>query len=56
MTIRNVGVFTVLMQFSNIKIIKKINEAKALSIKTVIFMCLTAYWGVILIGTFVTFN
>ena len=32
------------------------NEAKATIIKTGIFMSLAAYWGVILVGTFITFN
>ena len=50
------GVFTVEMQLSNIKIINKITEAKAVIIKIGIFMSLAAYWGVILVGTFITFN
>ena len=44
------------MQISNIKIINKIIELKAVLIKTGIFMTLVAYWGVILVGTFITFN
>ena len=44
------------MQLSNIKIINKIIELKAVLIKTGIFMSLTAYWGVILVGTFITFS
>ena len=56
MTNRIVGVMTVLMQLSNIKIINKINESKSVLIKTGIFMSLTAYWGIILVGTFITFN
>ena len=44
------------MNLSNLKIINKITEAKAAIIKTGIFMSLAAYWGVILVGTFITFN
>ena len=44
------------MQLSNIKIINKIIELKTVLIKTGIFMTLAAYWGVILVGTFITFN
>jgi hypothetical protein len=50
------GVFTVVMQFSNVKIkIKKLNS-KIVIIKTGIFLSLATYWGVILVGTFITFN
>ena len=44
------------MHLSNIKIINKITEVKPAIIKTGIFMSLAAYWGVILVGTFITFN
>jgi len=44
------------MQFSNIKIVNKIIELKSVLIKTVILMSLAAYWGIILVGTFITFN
>ena len=44
------------MQFSNIKIINKLQNLKATFIKTGIFLSLAAYWGVILVGTFITFN
>ena len=50
------GVMTQIMQLSNIKIINKIIELKTVLIKTGIFMSLAAYWGVILVGTFITFN
>lgn len=50
------GVMTQLMQLSNIKIINKITNLKSVLIKTGIFMSLAAYWGVILVGTFITFN
>jgi hypothetical protein len=44
------------MQISNIKIINKFINLKVVLIKTGIFMTLAAYWGVILVGTFITFN
>ena len=50
------GVFTVVMQLSNVKIINKIFNAKIIIIKTGIFLSLATYWGVILVGTFITFN
>ena len=56
LTNRIVGVFTVVMLLSNIKIINKIKDLKFVIIKTSIFMSLAAYWGVILVGTFITFN
>jgi len=42
------------MSISNIKIL--ILDFKATIIKTGIFVSLAAYWGVILVGTFITFN
>ena len=56
LTNRIVGVLTVVMLPSNIKIINKIKDLKIVIIKTGIFMSLAAYWGVILVGTFITFN
>jgi len=50
------GVMTDQMQFSNVKIIIKLQNLKATFIKTGIFLSLAAYWGVILVGTFITFN
>jgi hypothetical protein len=44
------------MSISSIKIINKIINFKAPIIKTGIFVSLAAYWGVILVGTFLTFN
>jgi hypothetical protein len=44
------------MLFSNIKIIKKTLNQKANLIKTGVAVSLAAYWGVILVGTFITFN
>jgi hypothetical protein len=44
------------MLFSNVKIINKISNLKASFIKTGIVIGLAAYWGVILVGTFITFN
>ena len=50
------GVLTDQMQFSNVKIVNKLQNLKATFIKTGIFLSLAAYWGVILVGTFITFN
>ena len=50
------GVLTDQMQFSNVKIINKLQNLKATFIKTGIFLSLAAYWVVILVGTFITFN
>tara|TARA_B110000438_G_C15167965_1_gene374728 strand:+ start:349 stop:495 length:147 start_codon:yes stop_codon:yes gene_type:complete len=47
---------TVVMSISNIKIIKKFSDFKAIIIKTGIFVSLAAYWSIILVGTFITFN
>ncbi|MDA7807786.1 hypothetical protein N8947_01855 [Candidatus Pelagibacter sp.] len=44
------------MSISNVKIINKLLNTKATFIKTGIFVGLAAYWGVILVGTFITFN
>jgi hypothetical protein len=50
------GVLTVLMHLSNVKIINKILNFKIVIIKTGIFLSLATYWGIILVGTFITFN
>ena len=50
------GVLTDLMLLSNSKIINKLLNLKTLFIKAGIIASLTAYWGVILVGTFITFN
>ena len=50
------GVLTVVMQPSNVKILNKIFNAKIIIIKTGIFLSLATYWGVILVGTFITFS
>ena len=50
------GVLTFQMQLSNIKILNKLQNLKATFIKLGIFLSLAAYWGVILVGTFITFN
>ena len=47
---------TVVMSISNIKVLNKISDFKATIIKTGIFVSLAAYWGIILVGTFITFN
>ncbi|WP_415272248.1 hypothetical protein ABXT52_02150 [Candidatus Pelagibacter sp. Uisw_121] len=44
------------MSISNVKIINKLSNSKTTIIKTGIFVSLAAYWGVILVGTFITFN
>ena len=50
------GVLTVVMFLSNIKFIKKLSYFKTRFIKTGLFLSLAAYWGIILVGTFITFN
>jgi len=50
------GVLTVVMQPSNVKILNKILNSKVIIIKSGIFLSLATYWGVILVGTFITFN
>ncbi len=47
---------TDLMLLSNLKIINKLLNFKITIIKVGIIVSLTAYWGVILVGTFITFN
>ena len=44
------------MHLSDIKILHKLPKFKITYIKVGILASLLAYWGVILIGTFVTFN
>ena len=44
------------MSVSNIKVFNKISDFKVTIIKTGIFVSLAVYWGVILVGTFITFN
>ena len=44
------------MSISNVKVLNKILYFKATIIKTGIFVSLAAYWGVILVGTFITFS
>jgi len=56
LTNSKLGVFTVAMLFSNLKITNKFLNLKTTFIKTSIVVSLTAYWGVILVGTFITFN
>ena len=50
------GVFTDLMHVSEIKILHKLTKFKIPYVKAGILLSLLAYWGVILVGTFVTFN
>ena len=56
MTNIKLGVFTVVMSLSYSKIINKISNLKATFVKTGIVVSLAVYWGVILVGTFITFN
>ena len=56
LTNNQLGVLTVVMSIFNVKIINKLSNFKATIIKTGIFVSLAAYWGVILVGTFITFN
>ncbi|MDA7697684.1 hypothetical protein N8796_00560 [Candidatus Pelagibacter sp.] len=44
------------MSISKIKVLNKILDFKVTIIKTGIFVSLAAYWGIILVGTFITFN
>ncbi len=44
------------MFLSKVKIINKLSNFKASIIKLGIIASLAAYWGVILVGTFITFN
>jgi len=41
---------------SNIKIFNKFLNLKATFIKAGIFVSLATYWGIILVGTFITFS
>jgi|TARA_B100000900_G_scaffold325583_1_gene285444 hypothetical protein len=44
------------MHLSNIKILHKILNYKSTLLKTGIFSAIAACWGVILVGTFITFK
>jgi hypothetical protein len=44
------------MHLSNIKILEKLTNKKITFIKTGIFSAIAACWGVILVGTFITFK
>jgi hypothetical protein len=44
------------MSISNLKIISKLSYLKTNILKAGIFLGLTAYWSVILVGTFITFS
>jgi Mg2+/Co2+ transporter CorB len=56
LTNKSLGVMTHLMQISNVKIFNKLISLKVSFVKTGIFLSLAAYWGVIIVGTFITFN
>ena len=47
---------THLMQISNVKIFNKLTSLKISLMKTGILLSLVAYWVVIIVGTFITFN
>ncbi|MDB9812518.1 hypothetical protein OAD05_02175 [Candidatus Pelagibacter sp.] len=44
------------MSISNTKVFNKISDFKVTIIKTGIFVSLATYWGIILVGTFITFS
>jgi len=44
------------MHLSNIKILNKITNKRITFLKTGIFSAIVACWGVILVGTFITFK
>jgi hypothetical protein len=44
------------VQLSNLKILNNLSNFKSTFVKTGIFVSLAAYWGVILVGTFITFS
>jgi len=44
------------MQLANLKNFTKLYNSKNISVKTGVFVTLAAYWAVILVGTFITFN
>ena len=44
------------MHLSNLKILNKITSKKSTFIKTGIFSAIAACWGVIIVGTFITFK
>ena len=56
LTNNQLGVLTVVMSISNVKIFNKISDWKITIIKMGIFASLAVYWGVILVGTFISFN
>ena len=44
------------MRLSNIKILNTITKKKTTFVRTGIFSAIAACWGVILVGTFITFK
>jgi len=44
------------MQLSRVKILNKLFNLKTSFLKIGIIISLAAYWGVILLGTFISFN
>ena len=56
MTNYPLGVMTSVMHISELKIFNKLPKFKTSYIKAGILVSLLAYWSIILVGTFVTFN
>ena len=56
MTNNTPGVMTEIIMLSKLKILNKLPSFKTSFIKAGILASLVAYWGVILVGTFITFN
>ena len=50
------GVMTSVMHISELKIFNKLPKFKTSYIKAGILVSLLAYWSIIIVGTFVTFN
>ena len=56
LTINILVLFTVVMQFNNQKLIKFLPQQLTTSfVKTAVALCLFAYWGLIIVGTFLQF-
>ena len=56
LTINKLVLFTVVMQFNNQKLIKFLPQQLTTSlVKTAVALCLLAYWGLIIVGTFLQF-
>jgi hypothetical protein len=49
-------VYSEAVQFLINKTLNKLSKFKSSIVKTGLFISLAAYWGVILVGTFISFN